>query len=197
LWQHRRSGDGGLVTAKRLHEYLKGEEHPGILQGLKLRSVKKALARLESAGFVESMPVAKEEGQPGPPPDGYRLPEDGKIISWRSTARIVMELFHHPHAPVEEGRFISEIMQLGLCRDDSDELATNDDVADQIVYCIRKEYIRVDESGDAPGGKAGERRLCRTPRIDTERNFLELIAVPRRLATKKLDTPSSAAGLGD
>ena len=198
LWRRRRAGDGRLVTAKELHGDLTTSDLASSFTAIDLRVIKKALRRLEKSGFLESRPVPKDDNtQPGPDPNGYRLPEEGKTITWQSTARIVLELFHHPHPPVEETFFVAEIIRLGLTQEDNDQAMTRDDVVNQIAYCVRKDYVRVDESRDDPTRKIGSRHLHCTPRVDAERSFLERIAVPRRPPIREWDTPSKASDAPD
>jgi hypothetical protein len=194
LWRRRRNSDGSRVLGKDLLTELLAGKFAGVSEKSDLRALKKALRRLEKAGFVESGPVSKEDdSQPGPPPNGFRLPEEGKMITWQSTSTLVIRLFNHPHEPVEEEFFVLEMLQVGLHRDDTGHPMTKADILNQIAYCERKGYLTISESDDQLGGR-NVRRLHRTQRIDKERHLLEMIAdvVNKKRATSATEPDSSS-----
>lgn len=193
LWRKKRNSEGGgLVSAEELlaveelrfelrkTDPAKNTAPEKDTKDSDIKKIQKALRNLERLGYLESGSAEKtHDSKPGPPPKGYRLPEVGKMITWQSTAIIVLRLFNHPHEPVEEETFVLEILELGLNRDDNQQRMTREDVINQIAYAISKGYITLsDELSDVdqPIGRTGVRRLHRTSRIDKEEHLLKMIA---------------------
>jgi hypothetical protein len=137
-----------------------------------VKTVLRALDRLERDGCVEGGSVPREQGHSGPSPRGYRLAPDAPIVVWRSTAALLVQLHHHTNSPVEEQAFIQEMVKQHS-RDDAGAPLTAENVTNQLAWCVRKGYLRVLESD--PGYEAGRRSISTTPLVDRELLFLERI----------------------
>jgi hypothetical protein len=171
LWKRQWDGDGTLATAAELHMLLIGDGH----LGLELRSVKRSLERLQKDGFLESTQIPRVLGHSGPAPKGYRMAPDPPIITRKSTAQIVLKLLHDPRRLVAEQVLIVELLKMNLHRDDTGIAVTEDDLHNQLEWCIHQGYIRVSESANDPENPGGQRRLCTTWKVHGEFLFLELI----------------------
>jgi hypothetical protein len=108
---------------------------------LDVKKLRKPLRHLDQLGFLESGSAEKENADPGPPPIGCRLAEDSKTITWHSTARLVIELFHHAGSLIDEAHFIAEMTKLEIPSDDTGMPLTSNDITDQVAYCIRKGFV--------------------------------------------------------
>ena len=171
LWKRQRDGDGTLATATELHNSLVDDG----FRGLQVRSVKRALERLEEGDFVESARVPRATGHSGPPPSGYKIAPDPQLITRRSTAQIVLRLHHHPRRLVPEQVFIAEMLGMNLRRDDTGLAVTSEDLRNQLEWCAKQGYIQVSESANDPENPGGQRRLCTTCKVHGELLFLERI----------------------
>lgn len=196
MWRRRRNGDGRLSSAKELLSQLTSGQFAGEFAGfvgLDIKKIQKSLRGLEEAGLVESGSGWKEdERQPGPPPTGYRLPEAGKLINWESTAKLLTSLFNNPHRPVHEDRFVSEMLQLGLCQDDSGKPSSRAEILGQIEYCKGKGYITAEVVANNPSGGTGATLQC-TSAVDEYWLFIEMLAKQKRPAGSEMITPSKAS----
>jgi len=175
LWKRQRDGDGTLATANELHKALLDDgyrEHD-------VRSVKRALERLEKYEFVQSAPVSRATGHPGPPPTGYKIAPDPSLITRKSTAQIVLRLLHHPGGMVPEQVFIKDVLEMNLRRDDTGIALTHEDLRNQVEWCVTQGYIRVSEKANDPENPGRQRRLCATPKVHGELLLLERIC-PRK-----------------
>jgi hypothetical protein len=173
LWRRRRGGNGRRATAEELRlQLMAGEAGEQFHENLNIVSVKKALATLEKAGLIESGEVPRIGSKPGPAPKGYRFPDDGPMLTWSSTARIILDLYHHPIRPVEETSFIELLLEIGLLQDDTGQPSTREHIVRQLAYCQKNDYIKL--TSDSP------RYLSSTNRVDLELMFLEKIAEPKR-----------------
>jgi hypothetical protein len=197
MWRRRRGGDGRLSTAKELLGHLTSGKHSIEFAGLDEKKLKKPLRRLLEMGLVESGSAPKHDpSEPGPPPTGYRLPEEGKMITWQSTARLVLELFNDPHRPVNGDRFINRMMQIGLCQDDTSDPSTKEEIGKQIEYCVRKGYLRDHKDADSHSGVIQAGSFQCTAMVDQHLEFLELIAIPKRPAATETGTPPIVSDSG-
>jgi hypothetical protein len=190
MWRRRRSGDGRLSTAKDLLGDLTTAEFAVEFAAVDDKKLRKPLRHLAEAGLVESGSAPKvKDSDPGPSPTGYRLPDEAKTIGWQSTARLVLELFNHREKPVDARRFIQEMMQLGLCQDDTGNLSSKEDIERQIEYCVRKGYLIVHKVAHSHAGLIDTGALECTELVDQHLGFLQRIAVPKRPAASESGSP--------
>jgi hypothetical protein len=178
LWRRRRNGDGTLVSAKALLQELTNPELGlGIKESPSLNTIRRALLNLQKAGFVETGAMAKDSGFTGPPPNGHKLSADAPIITWASTAAMVMRLYNHPDQRVRIEDFIREVMTLNLRQDSTQAPLTRQDIEDQVASCLRRGYIReIDGEAGETGLPANQKLLCTTHKVDEHRIFLERLA---------------------
>lgn len=183
VWRKQRSGDGRMCSPQELLTQVTTGQSAADFSSLSLKKIQTSLRRLEEIGVLDSAPGVKEnESAPGPPPRFYRLPEAGKVITWQSTARLVLELLDNPHRPVDREQFIADIIKLGLCQDDTNTPSTREEIRMQIEYCIRKGYLRIEAESDHPSGLASGGSLQCTSLVDQHWEFLSMIATPKRPA---------------
>ena len=179
LWRQRRGGDGRLFNAEQLLTEIRSLPNSADFRDLDERKLKKPLRRLVDSGLVEIGATLKgKESSPGPAPMGFRLPEGGALITWQSTARLVLELFNYPRRPIRSERFTNEMVQLGVTEDDTGKPWTREDIQRQLDFCSRKGYIRINREADAQSLNAGT-TLQSTSLIDQHLGYLELIASRR------------------
>lgn len=196
MWRHRRNGSGSLSTPKQLVEQLVTGEFSNLGLDVKIlpaedreKKARKVLRQLAEQGLAESGPAPKEnESAPGPPPSGYRLPEEGKTITWPSTARLILELFNYPERPVDRQRFLNEAVKFGLWQDDTGEQSSDEQVVQQIEYCIRKGYLAPQQSTSHAGTIA---TLQCTSLVDQHLSLLKMFALEgKRPVAKETGTQS-------
>lgn len=178
LWKRRRNGDGALATAKKLREELiAGIAGTNFRQDLNIATVKKALVELQRAGMLTMGVTAKEDSEPGPPPNGYRFSADPPIITLRATAAIVMHLHNHRDQRVKREILIQEILALKISHHSANEPLSQQDVDDQIDYCLRKEYLQeVDPPIHGKLAESTEKLLATTAKVDQYSMFLKKLA---------------------
>jgi len=167
IWKRKKLGDGTPMTLKDIHGALV-KHRRGKQSGLSLVAVKKVLQNLKArpAGLLEAIEVSHSGS--GPRPLGYRLAPE-KIITWPSTAAIVLALYNYPdHGPLERERFIEHIAGLGLVNEPTQAAPTKGQIEAQISACTQWNYIAEDQAG----------RLSSTRRVDDELEFLKAIANP-------------------
>jgi DNA-binding XRE family transcriptional regulator len=175
LWKRRRSGNGFPATPEQLRRSLIAGEMPSAYElSLKSPTVKAGLERLAREGFVESEPAMRERPRRGVAPDAYRFSADSSVPTWMSTARVLLQLHSHPYGRADEDTFVAELMQLGLHRDDDAKPLTREDIAKQIEYGRKKEYIT---AVLGPAYAAG-RELSTTALVAQHLTFLQKIAEP-------------------
>jgi len=139
--------------------------------------VKKVLNDMRRYGVVEF--VMMRYGKVGAPSATFRV-MPGAVVTRPATAAIVLKIYNHPHEPVPEEAFISEVQRMGL---DDGEPLSSERVREEIEFAIRRGYIeRID---DQPV------RLGKGPRVDYERGFLELLVQTLRVFPTQTDSPSS------
>jgi hypothetical protein len=106
---------------------------------------------------------------------GFRIAH-GKMITWASTAAIVLELYNYPSSDaVDLEHFLTRILGLNLVHEKTGLLMTRKEVEEHIAHCRTLSYMVHEE----PHG------LHALPRVDEERLFLEWIAehaesIPKR-----------------
>ncbi len=178
LWKRRRDKDGSLVPAKVIHEeLLKGLGKYEFSQDLQVDALKKTLRQLKAEGLVEYGESKKSSRIPGPPPNGYRLSPDAKIITWRATAAIVVWLHNHQEIRVKREVVIDETFKRGLTHHDRDDRLEREEIAELINWCLRKGYIKEENVANYEGvNSAAETRLSTTPKVDECELFLQKLA---------------------
>jgi hypothetical protein len=192
MWRRRQNRDGHLSTAKELYERIAGGNFGKEFIGLPRKRVMKALIRMVDAGLVEVGTASKdEERKPGPSPRGYRLPSGGSsLITRQSAAQLLLELFHHPDRPVDEERFVSEAVHLGVQRDDTGLPIDAEYVRSCLEYFIRMGFVEVKDEGTVSNSV---RHILCTPQVDEQLAFLEMIGGPKR-AQFALEARSDSTG---
>jgi hypothetical protein len=149
---------------------------------------------MERDGLVEGDTIPREQGHSGPSARGYKLAADPQIITWRSTALLLVTLLHHKNRTVEEQRFINEIVDAGG-KDETGQPLTSESVGNQLQWCIDKGYVRL-EAGSDPSSPMAQRRVSATALVHRELLFLERL-IGRKLPVTETEGIPSASGSGD
>jgi hypothetical protein len=197
LWRRRRNGDGSLTPAKALHrELLNGHAKSQFSNDLKVPAVKKSLRALKAAGMVDFGQSTRTDRMPGPTPNGYRISADPPIITWTTSAALVVVLHNHRDRRLKRETLIAEAVRLGVTHHNSDKRLEPGQISDLIDWCVRKGYFLekevLIEDGAIP---TNEMLLTTTAKVDECELFLRKIADEvKHLAVT--DRPQSEAGEG-
>jgi hypothetical protein len=186
LWRRKRGGEGQPLTIKAIHAILRterGDASPS------RSAVKKAVTRLlaRELKIIAGRRVPRDSGQTGPPPMGFSI-MSRQIITWPSTATILLELFHYPSMDsVELERFLDHIAVLNLVHDETQNPMSRKELEEQITYCAGLGYVAA-EATPPP-------RMRVLDRINEERLFLEGISNRPRKSAGGAGATSEQLGL--
>jgi hypothetical protein len=123
------------------------------------------------------MNLRKENSDPGPAPKGFRVVPDPPIVTWRSTAAILLKLYHHRDRRVRHDEFLEEVLADKIPNDGSREPLGKKEIEQQIEYCVKQGYIDEAESGTGFSYfQKSDKRLMTTTKVDDQVMFLEKLA---------------------
>lgn len=164
VWRGRRSGTHRPgMTNLEVQKVVETEyARSGKTKGASLPNIKKIIASLEEWRPTPLLVSARAGNHPAV----YRLPKD-TTITWAPSARMILLLENDSRGIVPRSVFVEGIVKLGLVNPETKQPLTMEDVEGQIDYCATREFPYVVETGS--------RLIKATDRVNSEREFLELI----------------------
>jgi hypothetical protein len=169
IWKRKTLGDGTPMTASEIEDELAKRGRPRPTAWSRV-AVNKALQRLRKRpeAVLEATEVSPTRS--GPRPSGYRL-ADRKLITWRTTAAVILALYNYPdHEPPDRKRFLEYIAAQKLANDKTGDKVLPQDIDEALAFCREHGYVSDDPSG----------RLRASPRVDAELPYLKAILSDER-----------------
>jgi hypothetical protein len=148
LARHNEPSQAKWASAYEMRRRMKGTRFAGEDEATIKRTLKALAADLylDSAKDVVTVP-----GKPGPAATGYSWIDSGKLITYRSTARLVIFLYEKRGSRMAEAAFIEEVQGQNIISDETQKPLTAKEIGPQIEFCIRKNCFARFEN-EAPSG---------------------------------------------
>lgn len=192
LWEHRQLGKGRAMTATEIREAVialrQRSSPPGANQqggkrkqkkvaprpGTGLANIRRNIQTLQKWNLLDdkgAQPAQKAAAQ-GPPPMAYAIRKDA-IITWSSTARLLVELYDSPGEEQDKRQFLARMEALHIEKDG--KVMSEAELENELLaFTVEKGYVEI--PADSKGA-----RITITDKTANELPFLRRIAWPMTL----------------